>query len=157
MKRDFAKEAKAIIDLGVQHNKRDLANEAIANGASLAQFRGTLLETIANDKPLDLPSNVDMNEKSKENILIKSYLNLLQLVSGLEKEVSDEIASRTGKSARGFYMPTNIEFAERDQTVGTNSHVGGFLKPTDHLGDEFIEALKAKIRLVKQVLESCKA
>ena len=145
MKRDFAKEAKAIIDLGVQHNKRDLANEAIANGASLAQFRGTLLETIANDKPLDLPSNVDMNEtEQREYSLLKAVSESAQgKLSGLEKEVSDEIAAKTGKAARGFYMPSNISF-RTNQTVGTNN-VGGFLKPTDHLGDEFIEALKAKL------------
>ena len=145
MKRDFAKEAKAIIDLGVQHNKRDLANEAIANGATLAQFRGTLLETIANDKPLDLPSNVDLNEKEQRSYsLLKAVSEAAQgKLSGLEKEVSDEIASRTGKEARGFYMPTNINF-RANQVVGTNN-VGGFLKPTDHLGDEFIEALKARL------------
>ncbi len=145
MKRDFAKEAKAIIDLGVQHNKRDLANEAIANGASLAQFRGTLLETIANDKPLDLPSNVDMNEtEQREYSLLKAVSESAQgKLSGLEKEVSDEIAARTGKAARGFYMPSNISF-RANHVVGTNN-VGGFLKPTEHLGDEFIEALKAKL------------
>ena len=145
MKRDFAKEAKAIIDLGVQHNKRDLANEAIANGASLAQFRGTLLETIANDKPLDLPSNVDMNETEQRSYsLLKAVSESAQgKLSGLEKEVSDEIAARTGKAARGFYMPTSINF-RANQVVGTNN-VGGFLKPTDHLGDEFIEALKANL------------
>ena len=145
MKRDFAKEAKAIIDLGVQHNKRDLANEAIANGATLAQFRGTLLETIANDKPLDLPSNVDMNETEvREYSLLKAIReSATGTLSGLEKEVSDEIAAKSGKEARGFYMPTNIAF-RADQVVGTNN-VGGFLKPTDHLGNEFIEALKAKL------------
>ena len=145
MKRDFAKEAKAIIDLGVQHNKRDLANEAIANCASLAQFRGTLLETIANDKPLDLPSNVDMNEtEQRDYSLLKAVAESAQgKLSGLEKEVSDEIAAKTGKAARGFYMPSNISF-RTNQTVGTNN-VGGFLKPTDHLGDEFIEALKARL------------
>jgi HK97 family phage major capsid protein len=145
MKRDFAKEAKAIIDLGVQHNKRDMANEAIANGATLAQFRGQLLETIANDKPLDLPSSVDMNEtEQREYSLLKAVREAANgNVTGLEREVSDEIAQRTGKSARGFYMPTNIAF-RTDQIVGTNN-IGGFLKPTDHLGDQFIEALKAKL------------
>ena len=146
LRADFAKEAKAIIDLGVKHNKRDLANEAIANNVSLAQFRGQLLETLANDKPLDIPSNVDMNvQEKREYSLIKAIRETAAgNLTGLEREVSDEIASRTGKSARGFYMPTNLEFGQRDQTVGTNSQ-GGFLKPTDHMGSEFIEALKAKL------------
>ncbi len=146
LRADFAKEAKAIIDLGVQHNKRDLANEAVANGASLAQFRGSLLETIANDKPLDLPSSVDMNEtEQREYSLIKAVQETAQgRLSGLEKEVSDQIASQTGKAARGFYMPTNIGFGKRDQTVGSNTG-GGFLKGTDHLGNEFIDALYANL------------
>ena len=145
LRESFAKEAKAIIDLGVQHNKRDLANEAVANGATLAQFRGQLLETIANDKPLDLPSSVDMNEKEQRSYsLLKAVSEAAHgKLSGLEKEVSDEIAARTGKEARGFYMPTNLSF-RTDQIVGTNN-IGGFLKPTDHLGDEFIEALKARL------------
>ena len=145
MKRDFAKEAKAIIDLGVQHNKRDLANEAIANGATLAQFRGTLLETIANDKPLDLPSSVDMNEtEQREYSLLKAISETAQgKLSGLEREVSEEIARRTGKEARGFYMPTNIAF-RTNQIVGT-ANLGGNMKPTDHLGNEFIESLKARL------------
>jgi HK97 family phage major capsid protein len=146
LREQFAKEAKAIIDLGVQHNKRDLANEAVAKGISLQQFRGQLLETIANDKPLDLPSSVDMNEtEQREYSLLKAVREAAHgKLSGLEREVSDEIAHKTGKEARGFYMPTNLNFGQRDQVVGTNSS-GGFLKPTEHLGSEFISALKAKL------------
>ena len=41
-------------------------------------------------------------------------------------------------------MPTNIGFGKRDQTVGSNTG-GGFLKGTDHLGNEFIDALYARL------------
>jgi HK97 family phage major capsid protein len=142
LREQFAKESKAIIDLGVQHNKRDLAHESIANGDSLEQFRGKLLGAIANDKPLDLPSDVDMNVAEKRDYsLIKAIRESASgKLSGLEREVSDEIAAQTGKAARGFYMPTNIGFGKRDLTVGSNSG-GGFLKGTDHLGNEFIEAV----------------
>tara|TARA_R100000654_G_scaffold821_4_gene3166 strand:+ start:373 stop:3447 length:3075 start_codon:yes stop_codon:yes gene_type:complete len=142
LREKFAKESKAIIDLGVQHNKRDLAHESIANGDSLEQFRGKLLGAIANDKPLDLPSDVDMNVAEKRDYsLIKAIRESASgKLSGLEREVSDEIAAQTGKAARGFYMPTNIGFGKRDLTVGTNN-AGGFLKGTDHLGNEFIEAV----------------
>jgi len=146
VREQLAKENGAIIDLGVKHNKRDLANEAIAKGVSLAQFRGQLLETLANDKPLDLPSSVDMNEKEQRSYsLLKAVKeSAAGNLTGLEKEVSDQIASQVGKSARGFYMPTNIGFGKRDQVVGTNSS-GGFLKGTDHLGSEFVDALYARL------------
>ena len=146
VRKEQAAEAKAILDLGVQHNKRDMAHEAIGKGLTLAQFRGELLENIANDKPLDLASNVDMNEKEqREYSLLKAVRESASgRLSGLEKEVSDEIAAQTGKSARGFYMPTNIAFGKRDQTAGTNSQ-GGFLVDTDHLANEFIGALYDKL------------
>ena len=139
MRAELAKENSAIIDLAVKHGKRDLAEEAIAKGMTLPQFRGHLLDTIANDKPLDLPSDVEMTEtEQRDYSLLKAIRESARgELSGLEREVSDEIAQRTGKEAKGFYMPTNIAF-RADQVVGTNN-VGGFLKPTD------IEALKAKL------------
>ena len=147
IREQLAKDNAAILDLAAKHNKRDLGHDAVSAGMSLEQFRGQLLETLAN-KPLDLPSNVEMNEtEQRDYSLLKAVREAASgTLSGLEKEVSDEIASRTGKSARGFYMPTNINFGKRDQTVGTNSQ-GGFLKPTDHLADQFIEALYARLRI----------
>ena len=141
-KTDFAKNAKEIIALATQHNKRDLATESITKGHSLEQFRGILLETISNDEVLETPAAVvGLNKKDRTSY---SFLNAVRAASsgdwskaGLEREISDEIANRTGKSARGFYLPMDIGWGQRDQTVGTNSQ-GGFLKGTDHLGNEFI-------------------
>ncbi len=145
IREQLAKENSAIIDLAVKHNKRELANEAIAKGFTLEQFRGELLETLAS-KPLDLASNVDMNQKEqREYSLLKAINESAQgKLSGLEREVSDEIASKLGREARGFFMPTNLSFAKRDQLVGTAS-AGGNLVATDHLSDQFVEALKAKL------------
>lgn len=145
LREQMAKENAAIIDLAVKHNKRELANDAIAKGVTLEQFRGQLLESLAS-KPLDLPSNVDMNQKEERSYSLVKAINEAAhgKLSGLEREVSDEIAARTGKQARGFYMPTNISFGQRDQLVGTAS-AGGNLVPTDHLGDQYIEALKARL------------
>ena len=60
-------------------------------------------------------------------------------VGGFEREVSDEIAKRLGKEARGFYVPSDI--FKRDLVTSTDAS-GGFLKPTDHLGGEFVDALR---------------
>ena len=66
--------------------------------------------------------------------------------AGYEREISDEIAKRSGKEARGFYIPANINWGQRDQTAGTDSQ-GGFLVSTDHLADQFIEALYARLTI----------
>lgn len=158
---DFAKEAKAIMDLAKLHNQTDLGTEAVANGQTLDGFRSKLLEKIAS-QPLDLPSNVEMNQKEQREYSLVRAVRAAQSGNwkdaGFEKEISDEIALRSGKEARGFYMPTSFGFEKRDQVVGTNSS-GGFLKPTDHLADNFIEALYARLvvgRAGAQVLNNLK-
>ena len=145
LRKQFAQEAKQISDLGQQHGQAELAKNAIAKGMRLNEFQNELLKALES-KPLDLPSDVDMKvEEKREYSLLKAIQESAQgNLSGLEREVSDEIAHQTGKAARGFYMPTNIGFGKRDQTVGTNSG-GGFLKGTDHLANEFIEAVYAKL------------
>ena len=145
LRKQFALEAKQISDLGQQHGQAGLAKDAIAKGMRLNEFQNELLKALES-KPLDLPSDVDMKtEDKREYSLLKAIQESANgNLSGLEKEVSDEIAHQTGKSARGFYMPTNIGFGKRDQTVGSNSG-GGFLKGTDHLANEFIEAVYAKL------------
>ena len=137
-----AKEAKEILALATKHNKRDLADASIGEGHTLEQFRGILLNNISDDTPLETPvAEVGLNEKQRGQY---SFLNAIRAASsgdwskaGLEREISNEIASRSGKEARGFYLPMDIGWGQRDQTVGTNSQ-GGFLKGTDHLGNEFI-------------------
>jgi len=137
-----AKEAKEILALATKHNKRDLADASIGEGHTLEQFRGILLNNISDDTPLETPvAEVGLNEKQRGQY---SFLNAIRAASsgdwskaGLEREISNEIANRSGKEARGFYLPMDIGWGQRDQTVGTNSQ-GGFLKGTDHLGNEFI-------------------
>ena len=141
---EYAKTVNEILELGASKNKRDLANQAIKDGLSVAQFRGILAFASA-DEPIATPDNLDLNvQERQEYSLMRAFRNAAagREVGGFEREVSDEIAKRTGKEARGFYVPSDI--FKRDLTVGTNT-AGGFLKPTDHLGGEFIDALRPNL------------
>lgn len=141
---NYAKTVNEILELGAAKNKRDLANQAIKDGLTVAQFRGVLAVASA-DQPIDAPEAVGMNAQERKQY---SLLNAFRAaaagrdIGGFEREISDEIAKRTGKEARGFYIPSDI--FKRDLTVGTNT-AGGFLKPTDHLGGEFIDALRPNL------------
>jgi len=140
---------KEISALGAHHNQRDLADKAIQNGSNLEQFRGELLNTIANDKPLEVaPATVGLNEKEKGEYSLIRAINAATTgdwsKAGYERELSEDIAQRAGKEARGFYMPSDLNWGQRDQTVSPNS-AGGFLVGTDHLADQFISALYAKL------------
>ena len=141
---NYAKTVNEILELGAAKNKRDLANQAIKDGLTVAQFRGVLAVASA-DQPIDAPEAVGMNaEERKQYSLLNAFRAAAagRDIGGFEREISDEIAKRTGKEARGFYIPSDI--FKRDLTVGTNT-AGGFLKPTDHLGGEFIDALRPNL------------
>ena len=135
------KEINEIFDLAAKHNKRDLADKAIREGATAAQFRNILLDAIA-DKPMD-QVELGMNEKEVRQY---SLMNAIRSMAsgkfgGFEAEVSQELADKYGREARGFYVPTDI--FKRDLTVGSAT-AGGNLVGTDHLGGDFIDALRAQ-------------
>lgn len=147
-KRAFQQNAKEITALAERHNMGKLGSEAISDGLNVDQFRGLLLDKLPEGKPLDRPvGDVDMSAHEQRNYsFMKAVRGMVQGagLSGLEKEVSDEIAKRSGKEAQGFYAPDQFWAGmARDLTVGTDS-AGGFMKPTDHLGGSFVDALRAR-------------
>ena len=147
-KRDFQKNAGEIIKLAQKHNRRDLADKAIGDGLSVAQFRGVLLDAIGEGTPLEQSVGaVEMSAKEERDYsFMKAVRGLVNGsgLQGLEREVSEEIAMRSGREARGFYAPDHFWTGKRDLTVGTDS-AGGFLRPTEHLGNEFVDALRARL------------
>lgn len=101
---DFQKNASSILALGAKHNKRDLAEKAIGDGLSIEQFRGVVLDAIA-DAPLEMPTDLGMTkkERNEDYSLLRAIRGAMSGgVSGYELEVSNEIAKRTGKDPRGF-------------------------------------------------------
>ena len=137
-----SKEINEMLGLAAKHNQRSFADESIRQGMTLAQFRGALLDKIA-DKPLDV-ADVELTQKEERQYSLINAIRSAQTgrFDGFEREVSEELAKRYGKEPRGFYVPQSI--FKRDLTAGTNT-AGGFLKPTDHLGGEFIDALRANL------------
>jgi HK97 family phage major capsid protein len=65
----------------------------------------------------------------------------------LEREASDEISRKTGKTPKGIYVPTDIRWT-RDLIQGSAGD-GGNLVATNLLSGSFIEALRARM-VVKQ-------
>lgn len=137
-----SKEVNEMLGLAAKHNQRSFADDAIRQGMTLAQFRGALLDKIA-DKPLDV-ADVELTPKEERQYSLINAIRSAQTgrFDGFEREVSEELAKRYGKEPRGFYVPQSI--FKRDLVAGTDAN-GGFLKPTDHLGGEFIDALRANL------------
>lgn len=143
-----------ILALAAKHNKRELGEKAIAEGTTLAQFRGELLNVIGDEKPLDIKaSEIDATPTEKRRYslgrMIQAQVTGDWRSAGFEREVNEEIARRVGKSADGVYVP---DFAWQQRgplstaaTAGSGSEVvfDDFVD-TEHRGDMFIEALRAR-------------
>jgi HK97 family phage major capsid protein/HK97 family phage prohead protease len=152
--RTARKNDSEILAIAAKHNKRDLGEAAIRDGLSVDQFRGTLLDAIGDDKPLDTPANVidaPAKETRKYSLgrMVKAQATGDWREAGLEREINDEITRQVGRSAEGVYVP-DFAWSQRGAlataaTGGSGSEVvfDDFV-PTEHRGDMFIEALRAR-------------
>ena len=142
---------KEINSLGAKHNCKDLADKAINDGTNLAQFRGVVLNKLGEAKPLDKKDEVGLSNKENRDYSIVKAIKAMTTGnwSGaeLEKEASDEISRKTGKTPRGIYIPSDLRW-KRDLIQGVAGD-GGNLVATNLLAGSFIEALRANM-VVKQ-------
>jgi len=132
----------------------------ISNGNSVAEATGTALEYVTRQsatKTAVLGNGFapDLSDKEKESYSMIRAINAQMSgnwkEAGLEREISSDIAKRMGKSTDGFYMPTNLSFAERSSyAVGTAGAgtTGGTLVATNLLAGSFIEVLRNKSRVM---------
>ena len=123
----------------------DMAMSAIQRGLTVEQFQAEALESMAK-RPLPT-SDVGLNAKEVRSYSIMRALNALanptdqaaQKAAAFERECSEAAASKLGKQARGFMVPSEIQ--KRDLTAGVAT-AGGNLVATDLLGGSFIELLR---------------
>ena len=146
-RKDETARVKEIQSLGSTHNCKDLADEAVNEGTSLAQFRGVVLNKLGEAKPLDKKDEVGLSNKETRDYSIVKAIKAMATGnwSGaeLEKEASDEIARKTGKTPKGIFVPTDVRWT-RDLIQGVAGD-GGNLVATNLLSGSFIEALRANM------------
>ena len=146
-KAEFKRDSKEIIDLAARHNKRDLANKAISEGASVEEFRGQLLNELANNTPLDTPSDIGMNQKEvKRFSLVKAIRALAnptdrraQEAAAFEFECSTAAGQAEGKTSQGIMLPADVL---RNWSRDMNSSDDSTLVAEDYRGGDFIEVLR---------------
>jgi len=138
---------REIYAVAEKHNQKSLADESIKNGLSVAEFKGVILEKIGNQPIATRSDEVGLSKKEQRNYSLAKGVKAMATGnwSGaeLEKEASDEIAKRSGKSARGIFVPSDANFYKRDLTQGTAT-AGGNLVATDMLVGSYVEALRNK-------------
>lgn len=146
------KRIQEITAIGEQFTQGDLARQMIESSKSVDEMRKAVLEGMPAPKPevRSAPDNLDMEPKEKRDYSLFRAINASASGNwsnaGLERDASNEIAKRLGKEPRGFYTPNDIDWGRRDMTVGTNT-AGGFMKGTDHMASDFVDALRPMLVL----------
>ena len=145
-----ARNVSAILELGVRHNKRPLAEAAIKSGKSIEQFRGELLEEIGSDKPLENENIGLSKQEARQFSVVRAIAALanpsdrrLREAAAFEFEASEAAAQRYGRAAQGIMIPNDVlgVWSQRDLSTGTTA-AGGATVATNLLANEFIDVLR---------------
>lgn len=146
--RSAAKETAEMYRLASKHNKRDLADKAIQDGKSLAEFRGDLLDVIGT-KPLD-DSEIGMNKQEVRNFSLMKAIRAMsnpsdrkaQEAAAFEFEAAAEAAKRDGVDPQGLYIPSDVrrswDLSKRDMNTTDDAAVIA----EDFRGGDFIDVLR---------------
>ena len=106
-----------IRSLGSRHQLSDMADDFIANGNTLEQFRSALLEQISNTEPLDTPdvASYVRNIKQPEYSVVRAIEGIEDVSKrGYEWEVSKDLERSMPKS-----NPNSVILDLRTMTSGT--------------------------------------
>ena len=156
--------ATAIVALGAQHNRPDLATSALQRGIDLPAFQAELLKDLA-AQPTDpvarmLPPGHKQDERADEIGMDINDLRRFSLVrainrlanglplDGIEREASNAVAKKLGRQPAGFFIPREVQRGRVQRATGMSvgtSADGGYSVETT-LGD-MVELLRNKMAL----------
>lgn len=140
-----------------------LKREMIQKGATVDQAKITVADwVIERSKRENKPSadfgdsfNPDMTEREKARYSMIRAVNAAITgnwkEAGFELECSNAVGQRLGRGAqeRGFFMPTNLQFAARAPYAAGAAGTGGAMVATNLLAGSFIEVLRNKARVLQ--------
>jgi HK97 family phage major capsid protein/HK97 family phage prohead protease len=138
--------AAQIVELGARHNKSDLARKAIAEGQSIEEFRGELLEAVGSTRALE-EKEIGMSQKEVKKFSLMRAIHALanptdrraQEAAAFEFECSRAAAEAYGRTAQGILLPAEVM---RNWKRDLNSSDDSALFTDDFRGGDFIDALR---------------
>jgi HK97 family phage major capsid protein len=139
--------------MGKAHNMAEVADEAIATGKTVDQFRGILLDEFSKKKPETPAGNpiIGMNDKQARQY---SFVKALRAMvypdnkrfndeAGFEREMSTEVCKRMGKDGSGFFVPFDV--LVRGNTPMDSVTYGGGAISANLMPGAFIEKLEKEL------------
>lgn len=144
--RAAAKDTAEMYRLAGKHQKRELADKAVAEGRSLAEFRGMLLDAIG-DRPLE-SQEIGLTGKEVRRFSLMNAIRAManptdrraQEEARFEFEASAAAQRMLGTEARGLMIPADVlrTWVKRDLNTSSDSA----LIAQDFRGGDFIDVLR---------------
>jgi HK97 family phage major capsid protein len=139
--------------MGKAHNMAEVADEAIATGKTVDQFRGILLDEFAKRRPEATVVNplIGMNDKqARQYSFVKALRAMVypdnkrfNAEAGFEREMSTEVCKRMGKDGSGFFVPFDV--LVRGNTPMDSVTYGGGAISANLMPGAFIEKLEKEL------------
>ena len=141
-----SKNAAQILELGQRHGQSELAHKAIAEGTSIEEFRGSVLEKIGSQRALEAQEIGMTKEETKRFSLVKAIHALAnptdrraQEAAAFEFEASRAASEQYGRSAQGIMLPAEVmKNWKRDLNSSDDAAIFG----DDFRGGDFIDVLR---------------
>lgn len=148
--RERVSEILGIARAYARHKLDDIAHAAIESGDTVEQFRHDAMAKMSSQplRTAELPPDarrVPGRERYSIARALRSMIDPRSTDAGYEREVSQEIARKTGRAARGIYMPLG-ELQNRTLSVGGAPALVG----TEFAAPEFIDILRARSVVMTQ-------
>lgn len=127
------------------HGGIEAAEKVIASGGNEANLRAVIMENMKTPTTVTSDSiGMNATEKREFSLLraMKAAATGKWEKAGLEREVSDELEKQHGRSATGFFVPTDL--MARAYSKG-NAANGGNTIATDFRDDLFIDLLRNRL------------
>jgi len=149
-------EINAIAELHNNDALRTMAVEFVKTDGELDEFRQAALKELARDTtPLSVIPSEGMSQRDlKQYSFTRAIMSCLPKqfggdgsLGGFEREMSDEVAKRTGRNPDGFFIPEDV-LQKRVLEVGTFTGAGALVQSSDG-GQSLIELLRNNMAVVE--------
>lgn len=169
VKADAAKEARKaevarigdIDALGKMHGFEKEAGEAINDGKTVDQFRTYVLDELAKREPEPVETKDPDLGLSKKEIKDFSFIKLVRALAdpsqvkhaGFELECSRAFEDKTGRTAKGAFIPHDVlaakDFVQKRDMATNVGTAGGYLVSEDLQTASFIDLLRNAAAVMK--------
>jgi HK97 family phage major capsid protein len=143
---DKNKDISEMLEIGKRHNKLDEAMKFVSEGKTLDEFRSHVLSTPASAINATQGAEIGLTDKETRGydlakaIMAQGSRNWKD--AGFEREVSEAVEKKLGRSARGFFIPEEV--LKRAFNKG-NKAEGGQLVDTTLDTASFVSLLHEKL------------